>query len=67
MTLLLMFESLDLLFSIFRDYVLIFYLSSGTINSVELDTVLRSLGHQPTEEEIEDMMKEVSILLIFEF
>lgn len=33
----------------------------GTIDSHELGTVLRSLGHQPTEDEIEDMMKEADL------
>lgn len=32
----------------------------GTIDADELGTVLRSLGHQPTEEEVEDMIREVS-------
>lgn len=36
---------------------------SGTIDSDELGTVLRSLGHQPTEEDVEDMIKEVNISL----
>ena len=31
----------------------------GTIDSDELGTVMRSLGHQPTEEEVEDMIREV--------
>lgn len=35
----------------------------GTIDSDELGTVMRSLGHQPTEEEIEDMIREVRALL----
>mmetsp|Transcript_1314 Transcript_1314/g.2033 ORF Transcript_1314/g.2033 Transcript_1314/m.2033 type:complete len:149 (+) Transcript_1314:117-563(+) len=30
----------------------------GTIDNDELGTVMRSLGHQPTEEEIEDMIRE---------
>jgi len=30
----------------------------GTIDADELGTVLRSLGHQPTEEEVEDMIRE---------
>mmetsp|Transcript_25911 Transcript_25911/g.55467 ORF Transcript_25911/g.55467 Transcript_25911/m.55467 type:complete len:150 (+) Transcript_25911:137-586(+) len=30
----------------------------GTIDSEELGTVLRSLGNQPTEEEVEDMIRE---------
>eukprot|EP00536_Pseudo-nitzschia_multiseries_P002086 jgi/Psemu1/235350/estExt_Genewise1.C_280011 len=30
----------------------------GTIDSEELGGILRSLGNQPTEEEIEDMMRE---------
>jgi hypothetical protein len=33
----------------------------GTIDSDELGTVMRSLGHQPTEEEIEDMIREVCL------
>lgn len=33
----------------------------GTIDSHELGTVLRSLGHQPSEEEVDDMIKEVSV------
>jgi Ca2+-binding EF-hand superfamily protein len=32
---------------------------TGTIDNEELGTVMRSLGHQPTEEEIEDMIREV--------
>jgi hypothetical protein len=31
----------------------------GTIDADELGTVMRSMGHQPTEEEIEDMIREV--------
>jgi len=31
---------------------------SGTIDADELGTVLRSLGNQPTDEEVEDMIKE---------
>ncbi|OEU22277.1 calmodulin [Fragilariopsis cylindrus CCMP1102] len=30
----------------------------GTIDSEELGTVMRSLGNQPTEEEVEDMIRE---------
>lgn len=30
----------------------------GTIDAEELGTVLRSLGNQPTDEEVEDMIKE---------
>ena len=30
----------------------------GTIDADELGTVMRSMGHQPTEEEIEDMINE---------
>jgi len=30
----------------------------GTIDSEELGTVLRSLGNQPTDEEVEDMIRE---------
>jgi Ca2+-binding EF-hand superfamily protein len=33
----------------------------GTIDNEELGTVLRSLGNQPTDEEVEDMIREVSI------
>lgn len=32
---------------------------SGTISSDELITVMRSLGQNPTHEEISDMMREV--------
>jgi calmodulin len=31
----------------------------GTIDAHELGTVMRSLGHQPTDEDIEDMIREV--------
>ena len=31
----------------------------GTIDTEELGTVMRSLGHQPTEEEVQDMINEV--------
>ena len=31
----------------------------GTIDADELGTVMRSMGHQPTEEEVEDMIREV--------
>jgi len=34
----------------------------GTIDAQELGTVLRSLGNQPTEEEVEDMIREVGFL-----
>jgi hypothetical protein len=39
----------------------LFYLAFtlGTIDAAELGTVMRSLGHQPTEEEVEDMINEV--------
>jgi hypothetical protein len=36
----------------------------GTIDSEELGTVLRSLGNQPTDEEVEDMIREVGIQCI---
>jgi Ca2+-binding EF-hand superfamily protein len=36
------------------------FLFAGTIDKTELGTVMRSLGHQPTEEEVEDMINEVS-------
>ena len=32
---------------------------TGTIDATELGTVMRSLGHQPTEEEVEDMIYQV--------
>jgi len=32
----------------------------GTIDSDELGSVMRSLGHQPTEAEVQDMINEVS-------
>lgn len=35
-----------------------FVFLSGTIDAEELGTVLRSLGNQPTDEEVEDMIKE---------
>lgn len=35
------------------------FFMTGTIDADELGTVLRSLGHQPTEEEVEDMIREV--------
>ena len=35
-----------------------FFFLSGTIDAEELGTVLRSLGNQPTDEEVEDMIKE---------
>jgi len=38
----------------------------GTIDSEELGTVLRSLGNQPTDEEVEDMIREVGIQCIAE-
>ena len=37
----------------------------GTIDAQELGTVLRSLGNQPTEEEVEDMIREVGSLFHF--
>jgi Ca2+-binding EF-hand superfamily protein len=36
----------------------------GAIDSEELGTVMRSLGYQPSDEEIEDMMREVCCLRI---
>lgn len=36
----------------------------GTIDSEELGTVLRSLGNQPTDEEVEDMIREVGIIKV---
>jgi hypothetical protein len=32
---------------------------TGTIDETELGTVMRSLGHQPSDEEIQDMINEV--------
>ena len=50
--------------SLFFLYPIVF---SGTIDNEELGTVMRSLGHQPTEEEIEDMIREVrATRIIFE-
>ena len=36
----------------------------GTIDADELGTVMRSMGHQPTEEEVEDMIREVRPILL---
>ena len=36
----------------------------GTIDSKELSTVLKSMGYNPTKEEIQDMVDEVAIALI---
>ena len=36
-----------------------FFPNIGTIDNEELGTVLRSLGNQPTDEEVEDMIREV--------
>ena len=36
----------------------------GTIDSKELSTVLKSMGYNPTKEEIQDMVDEVGIALI---
>jgi hypothetical protein len=53
----------------FAHYVFLFFLwlinwlidwFVGTIDADELGTVMRSLGHQPTEGEIQDMINEVS-------
>ena len=38
--------------------------STGTIDSEELGTVMRSLGHQPTDEDIDDMIREVSSVFV---
>lgn len=35
---------------------------TGTIDATELGTVMRSLGHQPTDEDIQDMINEVCSL-----
>ena len=35
----------------------------GTIDNEELGTVLRSLGNQPTDEDVEDMIREVCVQL----
>lgn len=40
-------------------------IKTGTIDANELGTVMRSLGHQPTEEEIQDMINEVRLLVRF--
>ena len=39
--------------------MLFFFPNIGTIDNEELGTVLRSLGNQPTDEEVEDMIREV--------
>ena len=31
----------------------------GTISTLELGTVMKNLGHDPTEEELQDMINEV--------
>ena len=49
---------------ILNKFLLSFWTFIGTIDNEELGTVMRSLGHQPTEEEIEDMIREVRMPLI---
>jgi calmodulin len=39
--------------------MLLFSCPIGTIDAQELGTVMRSLGHQPTDEDVEDMIREV--------
>ena len=34
---------------------------SGTISNEELEVVMKSLGQNPTEEELEEMIKEVDV------
>jgi hypothetical protein len=41
-----------------------FLLLSGTITTKELGTVMRSLGQNPTEAELMDMIQEVSAVLL---
>ena len=46
----------------FRDTFVIFDKDGdGTIDSKELSTVLKSMGYNPTKEEIQDMVDEVGI------
>ena len=39
----------------------------GTIDSKELSTVLKSMGYNPTKEEIQDMVDEVCLVLLGQF
>jgi hypothetical protein len=36
----------------------------GTIDCSELGMIMRSLGHQPTDEEVRDMINEVSLAVV---
>jgi Ca2+-binding EF-hand superfamily protein len=40
---------------------------AGTITTKELGTVMRSLGQNPTEAELQDMINEVNYILTLEF
>ena len=45
----------------YKTLTMILFCFLGTIDADELGTVMRSLGHQPTEEQVQDMINEVGM------